>query len=149
MKKSTYLFRNVLRILGTVAAVGYILFFIGEGVTYFKEATFADISVYLLFAVFVLGYYFLWKNEIISGILLIVWHALQWCLVVWVWLDGGMTIILGIPIGIFGIVVLIYGIRKKVTSETKRKYLIIFLISLIILYLLFLVYMSFQLDLWT
>ena len=148
MKRSTYLFRNVLRILGTIAALGYILFFIGEGVPHFKEVTFADISVYLLFAVFVLGYYFLWKDEIISGILFIVWHVLQWCLVFWVWPDGGVTIILGIPIGIFGIVVLIYGIRKQVSSKTVRKYLVLFLISLIILYLLYLVYMSFQLGLW-
>jgi hypothetical protein len=148
MKKSNNVFRNVLRILGTVAALGYILFFIGEGVPHFKEITFADISVYLLFAVFVLGYYFLWKNEIISGILLIAWHLIQYCLVFWVWPDGGMTIILGIPIGIFGIVVLIYGVRKKVSSKNIRRCLIIFLISLIVLYLLFLVYMSFRLGLW-
>lgn len=149
MKKSNNIFRNVLRILGTVAALGYILFFIGEGVPHLKEVTFADISVYLLFAVFVLGYYFLWKDEIISGLLFTAWHALQWCLVLWVWPDGEMTIILGIPLGIFGIVVLIYGIRRKVSSKIVRKYLVLFWISVIILYLSYLVYLSFQLGLWS
>ena len=148
MKKSTDLYRIILLVLGTIAATCYILFLIAEGIPPFKEVTFADISVYLLFAIFVLGYYFLWKNEIISGILLIAWHVFQWFLVLWIWLDGGITIILGIPLGIFGIFVLIYGVRKKVTSKSKRKYLIISLISLLVLYLIFLFIMSLQLNLW-
>ena len=148
MKKSTELYRIILLVLGTIAAACYILFLATEGVPPFKEVTFADISVYLLFAVFVLGYYFLWKNEIISGILLIAWHVLQWFLVLWIWLDGGITIILGIPIAILGIFVLIYGVGKKVTSKTKRKYLTLSLISLLLLYLIFLFIMSLQLNLW-
>lgn len=148
MKKSADLFRIILLVLGTIAAIGYILFFIGEGVTPLKEVTFEDISVYLLFAVFVLGYYFLWKNEIISGLLFIAWHVFQWCLVIWIWFDGGMTLLLGIPLGIYGIFVLIYGIRKKVTSKTKRRYLILSLIGLLLLYLIFLFIMSLELNLW-
>ena len=112
MKKSTNLFRTVLRILVSIAAVFYIAFLVAEGVPLNKEATFADISVYLLFALFVLGYYFLWTNELVSGLILIAWHAIQWILVFWVWVDGGMTLILGIPIGILGIIILIYGIKQ-------------------------------------
>ena len=119
MKKSSNIFRNILRILGTVAAILYVLFLIAEGVPLYKEATFADISVYLLFLVFALGFYFLWKNEFISGLILVAWHGIQWCLVFWVWVDGGMTLILGIPIGILGIIVLIYGIRDY-RSKTNR-----------------------------
>ena len=119
MNKPTNLFRNILRILGTISAIFYILFLVAEGVPLYKEATFADISVYLLFAVFVLGYYFLWKNELISGLILIAWHGLQWILVVWVWLEGAVTLILGIPIGLLGIIVLIYGISKINSSKTN------------------------------
>ena len=119
MKKSPNLFRNILRILGTIAAIFYILFLIDEGVPLFNDATFADISVYLLFLVFVLGYYFLWKNELTSGLILIAWHGIQWFLVFWVWVDGALTLILGIPIGILGIIVLIYGIRKNISSKTN------------------------------
>ena len=117
LKRSADLFRTILRILGTIAAFLYVLFLIGEGVPLFKEVSFADISVYLLFLVFVLGYYFLWKNELISGLILIAWHGLQWILVYKVWVDGGMTLILGIPLGLFGIIVLIYGIRKTISSQ--------------------------------
>ena len=118
-EKPTDLFRTILRILGTIAALLYVLFLIAESVPLFKEVSFADISVYLLFLVFALGYYFLWKNELISGVILIAWHAIQWVLVFTVWVDGGLTLILGLPIGIFGIFVLIYGIRKRTSSQTN------------------------------
>lgn len=120
MIKSSKIFRNILRILGTVSAILYILFLIAEGVPLYKEATFADNSVYLLFLVFAVGYYFLWKNEFISGLILIAWHGLQWVLVFWIWVDGGMTLILGIPIGLLGIVILIYGIRT-LSSKSNRQ----------------------------
>ena len=116
MKKSTNLFRNILRVLGKIAAILYILFLIAEDVPLFEATTFADTSVYLLFVVFVLGYYFLWKNELISGIILITWHILQWVLVFWVCVDGALTLVLGIPLGLFGIVFLIYGIRNTRSS---------------------------------
>jgi len=119
MNRSAILFRNILRILGTIAAILYILFLIDEGVPLLKEPSFADISVYLLFLVFVLGYYFLWKNELISGLILIAWHGLQWFLVYWVWIDGSMTLILGIPLGSFGVIVLIFGITKVISSKTN------------------------------
>jgi len=119
MKKPANLFRNILRILGTIAAVLYIMFLIDEGVPLFAQATFADTSVYLLFLLFVLGYYFLWKNEFISGLILIAWHGLQWILVFWVWVDGELTLILGIPVGILGIIVLIYGFLNKAPIKTN------------------------------
>jgi hypothetical protein len=71
------------------------------------------VSVYLLFLVFLVGILAFWKNEFVSGLILIAWYGLQWALVLWVWEDGGMTLILGFPIAIFGVLALIYGIGKK------------------------------------
>ena len=101
--KSKNTFRNILRILGTISVILYILFLIGEGIPLFRPTSFADISVYLLFLVFLLGYYFLWKNELMSGIILIAMYGLQWLLVFTVWVDGGLTLIIGFPILIIGI----------------------------------------------
>lgn len=109
--------RNILRVLGTIASLFYILFLIDEGVPLIGAKSFADISVYLLFLLFVSGYYFLWKNALISGVILIVWHGIQWILVFWVWDQGEMTLILGLPIGMLGILVLIYGIWTKTSSK--------------------------------
>ncbi len=113
MKKPSEKFRNILRVLGVLAAAMYILFLICEQVPLFITRSFADMSVYLLFLVFVLGFFFLWKNELISGIILIIWHGIQWFLVFWVWPDGALTLFFGLPIGILGILLLVYGIRKK------------------------------------
>ena len=117
-KKYPNLFRNILRISGTIAAVFYILFLVAEGVPVSRGAAFAEISVYLLFALFILGFIFLWMNELVSGLLLIIWYALEWILVFWVWVDGALTLILGIPIGILGIILLIYGIKKTTLQRS-------------------------------
>ena len=103
----------ILKVLVSIAAVFYVLFLIAEGVPLVNNAGFADSSVYLLFLIFVISYIFLWKNEVLAGILLIIWHGIQWLLVFFVWIDGGLTLILGIPIGLLGIAVLIYGIRNR------------------------------------
>ena len=107
-------FRLVLRILGSLALIGYVLFLFGEKIPLFKDASFADVTVYLLFTFFLAGYFLLWNYELISGILLIAWFGLQWCLVLWVWDDGALTLIFGFPIAIIGILFLIYGIRQKI-----------------------------------
>ena len=113
MKKSKNLFRNILRIFGTMSAIFYVLFLFDLSFSQSASLTFADLSPYLLFVVFILGYFFLWKHELISGIVLIAWHGLQWCLVIWVWVDGELTLIFGFPIAILGILLVIYGIRKR------------------------------------
>jgi len=113
MRKSTAAFQNIFRVLGIIAFAFYILFLIDEDVPLLKSASFADKSVYLSFLIFVVGYYFLRKNELVSGTILIIWHALQWLFVFYVWERGEMTLILGLPIGVLGILVLIFGIWKQ------------------------------------
>jgi len=102
-----------LKIIGIVGVILYILFLISEKAPLFNGASFADISVYLLFIIFLAGIFLLWKNLILSGIICILWHAIQWALVMWVWPDGAMTLIFGLPIAIFGIIALITGIIQK------------------------------------
>lgn len=113
MKKDLKVYRLILRILGSIAFIAYILFLIDEGIQQSGDLSFEHSTVYILFLVFLAGYIFLWKNEIISGILLIAFYVLQWCLVIWVWENGGMTVILGFPIAVLGILVLIYGIKHR------------------------------------
>ena len=109
-----------LRILVSIAAACYILFLIAEGIPLINNGGFADSSVYILFLFFLIGYLFLWKNEIISGSILIVWHGIQWLLVFFVWIDGELTLIMGLPIAALGIAVLISGIikhRKRISAS--------------------------------
>lgn len=118
MKKPSKKARTVLRVLGIVAFALYILFLIGEGIPMVSGASFAETSVYLLFLIFVLGFIFLWKNELVSGLILMIWHVIQWCLVIWVWPDGDMTLIMGLPIGILGLFLFIHGLSKRRSTVT-------------------------------
>lgn len=115
MKNSRQSFRKVLRVVSVIGLLLYILFLIGERVPLFG-AGFADASVYLLFLVFLVGFAVFWKNELVSGLILIAWYGLQWVLVLWVWPDGGMTVILGFPIAVFGVIALVYGISERRNS---------------------------------
>lgn len=98
--------------LATLAVNGYILFLISEGIK-FGDLNAENNTVALLALFFLVNYIILWKNELLAGILLIVWFAVQWALVLWVWQDGEMTLIFGFPIFIMVILALIYGIRYK------------------------------------
>ena len=116
-KKKRDFQRTVLRILGTIILFGYLGFFFDEITSSIKSTragmNFEEISVFLLFILFLVAYYFLWTREIVAGILILVWHAIQWVLVFTVWPNGGATLIMGLPVGIYGLFVLMYGIRKK------------------------------------
>ena len=120
MKKSAKVVRATLRVLSIVALILYILFLFGESVPLGFTAAFAETSVYLLFLVFVLGFIVLWKNELVSGVILIAWYGIQWCLVLWVWVDGGMTLILGFPIAILGVIAFIFGLSKRRSSASRE-----------------------------
>ena len=119
MEKPAKKTRTVFRVLCICTLALYILFLIGERIPLGIGVPFAETSVYLLFLIFVVGFIFLWKNELVAGLILMVWHAIQWYLVFWVWPDGGMTLILGLPIGIFGLFVFIYGLSKRRVSKSS------------------------------
>ena len=114
MKKSMKIYRIIIRILGSLALVGYIQFLIEEGVPLLTSGvSFADISVYILFTVFLAAYILLWKQELLSGILMIIWYGLLLLCVFEVWDNAALVAALAIPIPIIGIVVIIFGILKK------------------------------------
>lgn len=102
-----------LKIVGIFGIVLYVLFLVEEKVPILKHVTFADVSVYLLFVIYLIGILTLWKNLIMAGIICILWHVIQWALVMWVWTDGAMTLIFGFPIAIYGLVVLVIGLLQK------------------------------------
>jgi hypothetical protein len=114
MKKSMRTYRLIIRILGSIALIGYIRFLIEEGVPLFTGlVTFADISVYILFALFLVAFLLLWKHELIAGILLLVWYGLVLLCIFEVWEDAALAGVVALPIAIIGIVVLIFGFLKK------------------------------------
>ena len=116
-KKPARYFRTILRALSVIALLMYVLFLTEEDVPLRNSGSFVHSSVYLLFLVFVIGLILLWRNELISGIIFVFWYGLQWALVFWVWDDGELTLILGLPIGLLGILITVYAFWLKKSSK--------------------------------
>ena len=113
-------FRRILRVLGLLAMIGYILFIIAENPPLLNNSTFADMSVYLLFLFFLLSAVLLWKYELTAGILFIGWYGLQWILVFLVWTDGALTLVMGLPIASIGILAVVYGIIRRISTAPEQ-----------------------------
>jgi hypothetical protein len=110
-------FRNVLRVLISLAAIVYFLIFIDEAFPPYdpkmKESNFGIAMVFVLFIWFSIGYYYLWKNEKIAGILLSTWWVGLFLTAWLIWVYGNVTVILGVPIFILGILLLVFSNKKK------------------------------------
>lgn len=63
-----------------------------------------QIFVKLLFLLFLVGYFAAWKNERTAGIIFVLWWAAVWAVELFVMgPDGGMGIVMGLPIFLLGI----------------------------------------------
>ena len=108
-------FRNILRILTTIAAILYTLIFMDEAFPPYdpnmRESNFGIFMVFVLYAWFVMGYYYLWKNEKRAGILLSSWWLALFFTAWFIWVYGNVTVILGFPIFILGILLFTYSYK--------------------------------------
>ncbi len=110
-------FRNTLRILTTLAAALYLMIFIDEAFPPYhpemRESNFGIVMVFGLFIWFSIGYFYVWKNERTAGTLLITWWIMLFITAWLIWSYGNVTVILGFPIFILGILLLVYSRRKS------------------------------------
>ena len=118
-------FRNILRIMATLAAILYTLIFIDEAFPPYdlnmRESNFGIFMVFVLFLWFAAGYYYVWKDEKKAGILLTTWW-LGLFLTAWlVWYYGNVTVVLGFPIFILGLLFLLYANKKKTPDQKSSK----------------------------
>lgn len=111
------LFRNILRVLITIAATLYFSIFIGEAFPPYdptmRESNFGIFMVFVLFIWFAIGYYYLWKDEKIAGLFLTTWWIALFFTAWIVWLYGDVTVVLGFPVFILGILLLIYSFKNN------------------------------------
>jgi hypothetical protein len=105
-----------LRILLSIYAILYLIFGIEDFLSINAPNSW-DIeysALKILFAIFVIGYVISWKNELVSGVIFILWF-LGMCYENFFLCssDCGAGIAMGIPLIILSIFFIIYGIRKK------------------------------------
>jgi hypothetical protein len=106
-------FGIVLKVLATLAAAFYALIFIDEAFPPYdpnmQESFFGIVMVFVLFIWFAIGYYYLWKNEKKAGIFFISWWLLLFLTAWLVWMYGNVTVVLGFPIFVLGILLFVHA----------------------------------------
>ena len=111
-KSNLFRYQNILRLIGIVTLIVYLIFLISESQSEYAGTKGELISTYALFILFGTGIYFQWKNELIAGLIWILWYSGLLLLVRFVWIAAGVTIVLGLPILILGILVFFRGWRE-------------------------------------
>jgi hypothetical protein len=113
---------TLLHILTSLFALLYLVFIVaniiqpGNNNLYEPE----NIIVNMAFIIFLVGYYFTWKNELIAGIIFIFWWGVMWYLGLFiVEQDKGAGAVMGIPVFIFGILFMVSWNKKKISSNTS------------------------------
>lgn len=73
-----------------------------------------SIVINLSFVLFLIGYYVVWKNEGVAGIIFIFWWLIMWYLALFIAVhDRGGGVGFGLPLLILGILFIISWSRKK------------------------------------
>ena len=105
-----------LKIITSMAMVGYIIFLMLESSALYNESS--ELTGYFQFSLFAVGYILLWKQKVIAGMVFLIWYTIQWYMVFLVWEKGLMTLILGFPIAALGLLILLNGIKKKTNKSS-------------------------------
>ena len=75
------------------------------------------IFVKLLFVVFLVGYFYSWKNGRIAGLIFLFWFILMVCMAIWVSTtlhrDSDMAIPMAIPVLVIGILFIVSWYKKR------------------------------------
>lgn len=106
-----------LKIVASMALVGYIILLLAKNAALYTESS--ELTSYFLFSLFTVGYILLWKQKVIAGMVFLIWYTIQWYMVFLVWEKGIMTLILGFPIAVLGLLILLNGIKKKTNKPSQ------------------------------
>ncbi|MBU1097056.1 MAG: hypothetical protein KKB34_11295 [Bacteroidetes bacterium] len=103
---------KVLLIITTIFGILYLIFIIDNFIS--EPHNLESTVVKLAFIVFLIGYYYSWKNEMIAGVIFIFWWGIMWYLSLLIAeLDKGASVIMGLPMFIVGIIFIVSRYRSR------------------------------------
>ncbi|TKJ41635.1 hypothetical protein CEE37_03450 [candidate division LCP-89 bacterium B3_LCP] len=106
---------KILKILTTIFGLLYVLFLISGS---YGHSGSEPLVIYIMFAVFLIGYVTMWKNELYCGLIFVLWWIGMWYLGVFVAeQDKGAAVVMGFPLFIIAILFIISGIKKKKATQ--------------------------------
>jgi membrane-bound ClpP family serine protease len=84
----------------------------------YNDVTLEGMVVGLAFIVFLLGYFYSWKNHLIAGLIFILWWSIMWYIGLFVAeTDRGVGVVMGVPMFIIGILFIVYWYRKRLRAN--------------------------------
>lgn len=108
---------KVLLILTSLYGILYLLFMASES---YGTSGSEPLVVKLLFVVFLVGYFILWKNEGLGGLVFVIWWLGMWYLGIFVAEhDRGAGVAMGLPLFILAVLFIIAWYRKRARSSTS------------------------------
>jgi hypothetical protein len=118
-KKHPKVLLAITTIFGVLYFILIVSYYVDGFVEGFKGLNLEIIIVNLAFIIFLVGYYFCWKNELIAGIIFIFWWGIMWVLGLFIAeQDRGSGVVMGLPFFILGIFLIIYWYRRKEKANT-------------------------------
>jgi ABC-type multidrug transport system permease subunit len=103
---------TVLLTITTIIGILYLIFIIEDFIL--EPRNLESTSVKLAFFLFLFGYYYSWKNELLAGIIFIFWWAIMWIIGLFiVEHDRGAGVILGLPVFILGILFVLKWFKRE------------------------------------
>ena len=112
---------SVMQIILTIYGLLYLLFIIGYFIPIdnYDPYNLENIVVNLAFVLLLVGYYMVWKNEGVAGIIFIFWWLVMWYLGFFIAEHArGNSVVMGFPLFILGILFIISWFRKKGKDTT-------------------------------
>lgn len=105
---------KVLLTITTIFAILYLILLISFYIDGFSGFNLEVIIMNLAFVVFLVGYYFCWKNELMAGIIFIFWWGIMWYLGLFIAEhDRGAGVVMGFPLFILAILFIVDWYKKK------------------------------------
>jgi hypothetical protein len=107
----------ILKIITFIYGLLYLVFFIDNSITSSDEPGVSKIEktvVTLLFVVFLIGYLFLWKNELFANLIFLLWYLGMCYLGLFIAVtDRGASMVLGFPMLVVAILFIISWYKNK------------------------------------
>lgn len=108
----------VLYVFSCLYALLYLLFIIGEGIS-FKTFNLESASVLSLFLFYLTAFVLSWFREKTAGYMFVSWYVLMMALAIHIWTDAGMTIIMGFPLLPIGAFYVLYAYKKSLDTPPE------------------------------
>jgi hypothetical protein len=118
-KKHPKVLLTIITIFGVLYFILIISYYVDGFIDGFKVYNLEIVITNLAFIVFLIGYYFCWKNELIAGIIFIFWWGIMWILGLFIAeQDRGSGVVMGLPFFILGVILIIFWYGNKEKADT-------------------------------